>query len=319
LDNSGYLLAREMTTRLGQPIIYLILFLSIVLAMAALVPAWRKYMHHCSLAVFLSFASGWLLLANFHYRIATDIQLFDPSGAMTPGRFYIPVWIEDEKFFFWTLALAALVLLSRYKDMIWRVSLNLTLAIFGVLTFFTSNPFAEPLKDFHAAYSNYAAVFAASNVDPTVKAQAYYPLYGQMVGFYNSEYMWIHPPLLFISYAAFTMAFVGGILMLLRRDNTYDDLGYAYAKAGFIVLTMGMLLGYPWALEAWKGQPWWYDPKINITLMMWVLYSAYLHTRLYMHRRGMWTTTAVLNYLAYFGVIFTYVSTYLIPGIHSVA
>ncbi len=319
MDNAGYLLAREMTSRLGQPLIYLILVLSISLMVAAVVPAFRRYLHYLVLALFLNLAAGWLLLVNFHYRIASELILVDPDRAMAAGRFYIPPWIEDEKFFFWTLILAVLVLLSRYKDTIWQVSLSLTLAIFGILTFFTSNPYVEPLKDFHAAYVRYAFTFAATNADPAVKAQAYHSLHGKMVGFYNSQYMWTHPPLVFMAYATFAVAFIGGILMMARRDDTYERLGYAYAKAGYIILTIGMLLGYPWALQAWAGEPWWYDPKINITLMMWVLYSAYLHTRLYMHRRGMRTTTAVLNYLAFFGVIFTYVSTYLIPGIHSVA
>ncbi len=318
MDNSGYLLAREMTTRVGQPLIYLILVLSIALAVATIVPALRRNLRYFVLALFLNLAAGWLLLANFHYRIAADLVLIDPNRGTIAGHFYIPVWIEDEKFFFWTLILAGLVLFSRYKDRVWQTALGALLAIFGVLTFFTSNPFGEPLKDFHASYIRYSMT-AVANVDPAVKAQAYYPLYGKMVGFYNSEYMWIHPPLLFIAYATFAVAFMGGILMLTRRDDVYEKLGYSYAKAGFIVLTIGMLLGYPWALTAWSGEPWWYDAKINITLMMWVLYSAYLHARLYTHRRGMRVTTAVLNYLGFFGVVFTYVSTYLIPGIHSVA
>lgn len=319
MDNTGYLLVREMTSRVGQPLIYLTLALSIALAVTAAAPSLRAYARYCVLALFLNLAAGWLLLANFHYRIATEIVLIDPNRGTAVGRFFIPVWIEDEKFYFWTLVLSLLVLLVRHKDKVWEASLSFTLAIFGLLTYFTSNPFVEPLKEFHAAYTRYAMTAVATNVEPVVKAQAFFPLYGKMVGFYNSEYMWTHPPLLFIAYATFAVAFVAGILMLVRGDDVYDKLGYAYAKAGFVVLTVGMLLGYPWALQAWSGQPWWYDPKINITLMMWVAYSAYFHSRLYLHRRGMRTTTAVLNYMGFFGVVFTYVSTYLIPGIHSVA
>lgn len=308
-----------MTTRVGQPLIYLILILSIALLAAVAAPALRQYLRYFVLALFLNLMAGWLLLAHFHYRIASELVLVDPNNGTVVGRFYIPVWIEDEKFFFWTLILAGLVLFSRYKDQAWESALGLTLAVFGLLTYFTSNPFIQPLKDFHEAYTRYVMTASAPNIDPAVKAQVFYPLYGKMVGFYNSEYMWTHPPMLFISYATFAVAFVGGVLMLAKRDDVYEALGYSYAKAGFIILTIGMLLGYPWALTAWSGEPWWYDAKINITLMMWVLYSAYLHARIYMHRRGMRVTTAVLNYLGFFGVVFTYVSTYLIPGIHAVA
>ena len=34
------------------------------------------------------------------------------------------------------------------------------------------------------------------------------------------------------------------------------------------LFALGMLLGYPWALQAW-GPNWWWDPKICSSLMMW--------------------------------------------------
>ncbi len=318
MANTGYLLAREMTSRVGQPLIYLVFLISIALVVITIVPELRRYARYAVLALFLNLLAGWLLLINFHYQIAVNVALVDPSGRVPTGHFYIPVWVEDEKFFFWTLILSLLVLVSRYKETLWRVSINLVLALFGILTFFTSNPFVQPLKDFHESYMGYAMTMVSS-APPLAKAQSFYGLYGKMVGFYNSQYMWMHPPLVFISYALFVVAFVGCLFMFTSRGQDYEKLAYAYAKPGYILLTIGMLLGYPWAISAWKGSPWWWDPKINITLMMWVMYSAYLHTRIYIHRRGMRVSTAVFGYLAFFGVIFTYVSTYLIPGIHAVA
>ena len=318
MDNTEYLLAREFTIRVGQPLIDLILLLSIAILVFAALPQLRVYTRLVALALFVALAAGWLVLVNLHYHIATNLVLVDPTGQLPPGSFNIPVWIENEKFYFWTLILGLLTVAGRRRPKAFQSALELTFAGFGILTFFTSNPFARPLADFHAGFTQYLqAVSTGQNMQ--VQVQAYYAMYGKMVGFYNSAYMWIHPPLLFAAYSTFVLAFIGCVFMLVKRHERYDKLAYAWAKAGFILLTVGLLIGYPWAVEAWKGQPWWYDPKVNVTLMMWLLYSAYLHARLYIHRRGMWVTTAILGYVAFLGVVVTYITTYVIPGIHSVA
>jgi cytochrome c biogenesis factor len=315
LGETTYLLARDLTTSLGQPILYLILALSITLAIFAVFPKLRDHARFVSLALFLTLTAGWLLLAYFHQQISVSLVLSDPTGQLPPGRFYIPPYIENEKFYFWTLVLAALVVLNRHRDRAWRAALHGTLAIFGIVTYFTSNPFAEPLAQFHAGWTQYAAA-TAGNANIMIQSQAYHSLHGRMEGLYNSPYMWIHPPMLFIAYATFVVAFVGSIFMLAKKIE-YEKLAYAYAKPGYILLTIGILIGYPWAVQAWSGEPWWYDPKINLTLMMWVFYSAYLHARLYMHRPGMKVGTALTAYFSFLAVVVTYVSTYVIPGIHA--
>jgi hypothetical protein len=47
------------------------------------------------------------------------------------------------------------------------------------------------------------------------------------------------------------MTFVTSAFMLVRREPEVESMGYNYAKLGFFMLTLGMLLGYPWALKAW--------------------------------------------------------------------
>ena len=116
-------------------------------------------------------------------------------------------------------------------------------------------------------------------------------LYPKMIFYYNAEYMWFHPPLLFLSYACITMTFVTSVFMLVRREPAVEIMGYDYAKLGFLMLTLGMLLGYPWALKAW-GPNWWWDPKICSSIMMWAIYSTYLHTRLYANKPFMWYFSA---------------------------
>ena len=77
-----------------------------------------------------------------------------------------------------------------------------------------------------------------------------------------------------------------------------------------------MLLGFPWALMSWQGEAWWWSGKVNMSIMMWLLYTAYLHARLYLRRRGMWKTVAALAVLSFLILVLTYVATYVVPGAH---
>jgi ABC-type transport system involved in cytochrome c biogenesis permease subunit len=78
-----------------------------------------------------------------------------------------------------------------------------------------------------------------------------------------------------------------------------------------------MLIGYPWAVEAWQGQSWWWSAKINVSITMWLLYTAYLHARLYIGRRFTGRFSLILAIVSFLSLIFTYLTTYLIPGVHS--
>jgi ABC-type transport system involved in cytochrome c biogenesis permease subunit len=60
--------------------------------------------------------------------------------------------------------------------------------------------------------------------------------------------------MLFIAYATLIITFVACVFMLFRRISDYDEIAYRYAKPGYILLTAGMLIGYPWAIEAWKEE-----------------------------------------------------------------
>ena len=141
-------------------------------------------------------------------------------------------------------------------------------------------------------------------------------LYPKMIFYYNAEYMWFHPPLLFISYASITIIFIASVFMLFKRDLLIEKIGYQYAKLGFFMLTLGMLLGYPWALKAW-GPNWWWDPKISSSLMMWAVFSTYLHTRLYANKKPMWYFTSILGIICFLAMIFTFLTSFYFPGEHT--
>jgi len=58
-----------------------------------------------------------------------------------------------------------------------------------------------------------------------------------------------------------------------------DNLSYRTITVGFLLLTVGLISGAVWANEAW-GSWWSWDPKETWALICWLVYAAYLHTRL---------------------------------------
>jgi ABC-type transport system involved in cytochrome c biogenesis permease subunit len=175
-----------------------------------------------------------------------------------------------------------------------------------------AKPFTEPLAQFRGELAPW---FAAAGA-PELQARIFFKLYPRMLFYYNAEYMWVHPPMLFAAYALLTVTFAGCLFMLFSARREQEREAYAYAKTGYLLLTVGMLVGYPWALQAW-GPNWWWDPKIAASIMMWLLYSAFLHTRLYVHRRGVWFLHAGLGILCYLSLVFTYFMAWYFPGEHT--
>ncbi|MBC1261488.1 c-type cytochrome biogenesis protein CcsB [Synechococcus sp. BSF8S] len=58
-----------------------------------------------------------------------------------------------------------------------------------------------------------------------------------------------------------------------------DSLSYRTISVGFLLLSVGLVSGAVWANEAW-GSWWSWDPKETWALICWLVYAAYLHSRL---------------------------------------
>ena len=193
-----------------------------------------------------------------------------------------------------------------------RALLNLLLSVQVLILFFAVDPFSNPLPGFFAEVRPW---FEAA-ISPRERIGILMRLYPRMVFYYNASYMWVHPPMLFLAYGCITLTFVTSVFMLVKRDEAIETAGYDFAKLGFLLLTVGMLIGYPWALKAW-GPNWWWDPKICSSIMMWSVFSTYLHTRLYAGRQGMWYFTSALGILCFLAMIFTFLTSLFFPGEHT--
>ncbi|MBE0448817.1 MAG: cytochrome c biogenesis protein CcsA [Actinobacteria bacterium] len=313
---TDYINAREFTQGFEGYLIIILLTLSVLLVFLSIMKS--KHIGRVLAGSVVVLLLGFLLLAWFHLKIYSSIELINPANGFMVGRVMAPLWIENEKLYFWAVLLGLFTYLIYRGDREGLFSrwLNIVFAGFVLLTMLTSNPLASPLPGLHEEISGYQA--AMSEGDLHVQMQIFQRFYGRVTYFYNAIYMWVHPPLLFISYAALIVSFLASVFMLIKkREEIYDKIAYSYAKLGYILLTFGMLVSYPWALKAWANEPWWWSPKINMSLMMWMFYTAYLHSRLHLHRRGMWNTTAILGILCFMTLVLTYITTYVVPGVHS--
>lgn len=68
-------------------------------------------------------------------------------------------------------------------------------------------------------------------------------------------------------------------LRRLTLGETLDNLSYRMIGLGFPLLTIGIIAGGVWANEAW-GSYWSWDPKETWSLITWLVFAAYLHTRI---------------------------------------
>ncbi len=318
MDYTSYITSRNILESLGKPISVTLLFLSALLILSLIIPILRKYNRRISGVTFLVLIVGFCLLIWFHFKIYTSTALINPVNGAVISRYIVPLWIEGEKLYFWAifLALFTYILNRRLLQPTFILCLNASFGAFLQFAILYSSPLTNPLPLFHDEFSN--LFFLIGRAPLSTQIQITQQALMRMKFYYNSVYMWIHPPILFISYAALTISFLACVFMLTKRKEAiFDRVSYNYAKFGYLLLTIGILIGYPWAITAWENEPWWWSPKINMSLTMWVLYTGYLHSRIYLHRQGMWYTTAILGIICFSSLIFTYITTYLVPGIHS--
>lgn len=314
MDIDGYLIARDFISKIGNILILFSAFLAILTIVSCLINRLNKYSEWLTRYLLLIFSLCFLLILIFHLRIFQTIKITDISGKFL--SVYVPPWIEGEKLFLWALITHVIITIKKFNSEILKKAFIIANSLFIILVALISNPFNPMLQGFHNELGTFVA--ATSGADQSQAAAAYQQMYGKIKYFYNSAYMWLHPPLIFFSYAVFGISFIACIFMIFKKgESEFDNVSYNYSKIGYLMLTSGILLGYPWAITAWKNEPWWWSPKINMSLMTWVFYSAYLHSRIYLNRKGMWNTTAILGISAFLFLIFTYLSSYVLPGIHS--
>ncbi|MBW2027923.1 MAG: c-type cytochrome biogenesis protein CcsB [Deltaproteobacteria bacterium] len=178
--------------------------------------------------------------------------------------------------------------------------------------------FVTPIAFLSMAYASYSPGIS-SKIQPLVPAL-------------KSNWLIAHVITCFFGYAAFGLAFAFSLMYLLKRmenpatKNLFlrliprpavlDDLNYQLVVIGFLLLTLGIITGSVWAHSAW-GTYWSWDPKETWSLITWLVYAAFLHSRMVRGWRG--KRLAFLSIIGFCCVIFTYLGVNYLSGLHSYA
>ena len=125
--------------------------------------------------------------------------------------------------------------------------------------------------------------------------------------------MVIHPPMLYMGYVGFSVAFAFAIAALLggNLDSTWARWTRPWTTVAWMFLTIGIALGSSWAYyELGWGGWWFWDPVENASLMPWLLGTALIHSLAVTEKRNSFKSWTVL--LAILAFSFSLLGTFLV-------
>ena len=179
----------------------------------------------------------------------------------------------------WTMAVS---LLSKTLPLIMQARVLAVMGMIGVgfisFTLLTSNPFWRLLPE---------AALQGADLNPLLQD------FGLIV----------HPPMLYMGYVGFSVAFAFAIAALL--DGHYDAAWVRWSRpwtsVAWAFLTAGIALGSWWAYyELGWGGWWFWDPVENASFMPWLVGTALLHSLAVSEKRGLFKNwTLLLAILAF--------------------
>jgi cytochrome c-type biogenesis protein CcmF len=123
----------------------------------------------------------------------------------------------------------------------------------------------------------------------------------------------IHPPLLYLGYVGFSIAFSFAIAALIegRLDAAWARWVRPWALVAWMFLTLGIAMGSYWAYYTLGWGGWWFwDPVENASLMPWLAGTALLHSAVVMEKRDALKVWTVL--LAILAFSLSLVGTFLV-------
>jgi cytochrome c-type biogenesis protein CcmF len=187
----------------------------------------------------------------------------------------------------WTLMLGlwtvAVTLFSKHlpEDMLARVLAVMGSISVGFLLFMllTSNPFVRLLP----------AAPDGRDLNPLLQDPA----------------MVAHPPMLYMGYVGFSVAFAFAISALIsgRLDATWARWSRPWTTVAWMFLTVGIALGSWWAYyELGWGGWWFWDPVENASFMPWLVGTALIHSLAVTEKRGGFKSWTVLLAIAAFSL-----------------
>jgi len=154
---------------------------------------------------------------------------------------------------------------------------------------------------FFAIYARYKATAPGLAVFPLVFLLTASAAFGATPAdhglplFVSPQWVYMHVALILFGYSALLFSFIASILYLLQERTlkakntssfwsrlpalaTIDEIGYKCLIWGFPFMTLGLIAGSILA-EARFGSKYFADPKVLLSILMWVVYTVLLYTR----------------------------------------
>jgi cytochrome c-type biogenesis protein CcmF len=125
--------------------------------------------------------------------------------------------------------------------------------------------------------------------------------------------MVVHPPMLYMGYVGFSVAFAFAIAALLggRLDAAWARWSRPWTTVAWAFLTVGIMMGSAWAYyELGWGGWWFWDPVENASFMPWLVGTALIHSLAVTEKRGAFRSWTVL--LAIIAFSLSLVGTFLV-------
>ena len=117
--------------------------------------------------------------------------------------------------------------------------------------------------------------------------------------------MVIHPPMLYMGYVGFSIAYAFAVAALLsgRLDAAWARWSRPWTTVAWAFLTLGIALGSWWAYyELGWGGWWFWDPVENASFMPWLIGTALIHSLAVTEKRGAFRSWTVLLAIVAFGL-----------------
>ena len=115
----------------------------------------------------------------------------------------------------------------------------------------------------------------------------------------------IHPPMLYMGYVGFSVAFAFAIAALLagQLDAAWARWSRPWTTAAWVFMTLGIALGSWWAYyELGWGGWWFWDPVENASFMPWLVGTALVHSLAVTEKRGSFKSWTVLLAISAFSL-----------------
>jgi len=267
--------------------------------------AWRRNVSAMSLApglavgmlVFVGISFTCLSIAFLQDDFSVAVVAANSNSLLPPLYKFSAVWGNHEGSLLlwalilslWTAAVALfssqlpLLVLARVLSVMGGVSVG-----FLLFSLLTSNPFERLLPSMPAD---------GNDLNPLLQDPG----------------LIIHPPLLYMGYVGFSVAFAFAIAALLggRLDASWARWSRPWTNVAWAFLSLGIMLGSWWAYyELGWGGWWFWDPVENASFMPWLAGTALLHSLAATEKRGLFKSWTVL--LAIFAFSLSLLGTFMV-------